>query len=622
MAGVPLTCDIPVGHHPVPSMKPSPSYLTLNRHGTFYFRIVVPRPLRALLKRQREVRRTLKTDSYRLAQKRARQYAARYEAAFDKVMSVLERDELGLTEADYLEMLELFPDFSSPKDESLPAEPVLSNEEIEARQRRREVARLLTGAYDRPIPHEHEALAKQLLELSQPYLATELRAVLPKLRDELVLRKLTPVGDHDGAEEKRQPLPNHDPAMADWTLYQVWEHQLARDRADTSSRGGQANHGGTLEERERRARVMTVLTHHKPVIQLSKLDWQAAYDAARKIKSGVKASLSPTPTSLDEFLTDDPQQMAGHERVSALIASMKQIQNHARFIDLTSVRVDELIIKPVQKRENDRSREGTPFSTDDVEAIFSGFIYKGPIPTDRTKAYPFWFWMPLVGYFTGARTNEIAQLDTADIKEIDGHPCFDFIADDPKAAEAKRIKREEARQVPIHPRLIELGFLDYVNNQRQAKQKKLFGDGLTYLPPRDDSTDHNKEGWAKSASKFFNEKPKGYLVSIGVHMPHDGKSLYSFRHTLETNLRNARRDGKSVDQSVIDAITGHQPETIASKHYDGGATIEHKRSALMHLPIPVAVMHLTSYQANFVDRFGHTLAKSIAGHRKKHSRTI
>ncbi|MFX5472266.1 hypothetical protein ABTD76_18335, partial [Acinetobacter baumannii] len=96
------------------------------------------------------------------------------------------------------------------------------------------------------------------------------------------------------------------------------------------------------------------------------------------------------------------------------------------------------------------------------------------------------------------------------------------------------VKTEEARQVPIHPRLIELGFLDYVNSQLQSKQKKLFGDGLTYLPPRNDETDHNKEGWAKAASKFFNESPKGYLVEVGVHVPHDGKSLYSFRHTLET----------------------------------------------------------------------------------------
>lgn len=87
-------------------MKSSPSYLTLNRHGTFYFRIVVPKQLRAQLNGQREVRRTLRTDSERLARRRARQFAARYEAIFDKVVSVQERDELGLTAADYEELIE------------------------------------------------------------------------------------------------------------------------------------------------------------------------------------------------------------------------------------------------------------------------------------------------------------------------------------------------------------------------------------------------------------------------------------------------------------------------------------------------------------------------------------
>jgi len=148
----------------------------------------------------------------------------------------------------------------------------------------------------------------------------------------------------------------------------------------------------------------------------------------------------------------------------------------------------------VQKRNNKRSRDGVSFSPDDVDAIFSGFIYQGVVPNDRTKAYPYWFWMPLVGYFTGARTNEIAQLDTSDIKEVCGYPCFDFCADDPKTPEAKRIKTEEARQVPIHPRLIELGFLEYVDSQRREKQNKLFGDGLTYLPSRSGATEHNKEG--------------------------------------------------------------------------------------------------------------------------------
>ncbi|MCS8504519.1 site-specific integrase [Pseudomonas aeruginosa] len=606
-------------------MKPSPSYLTRNRHGTFYFRIVIPRPLRALLNGQREVRRTLRTDSERLARRRARQFAARYEAVFDKVVSVLERDELGLTDADYEEAiaLGLIPDdktrldFSSPQDGSQPAEPVLSEKEIEARQRRREVERLLTGAYGRPIPTELEPTAQQLLEHSRIYQPTELRTILPRLRDSLAQVKVA-----DSANPATQPqAPSVDPAIASWTLYQVWQHQLERDRADKTAKGGQAKHGGTLEERERRARIMTVLTQHKPVCQLTKKDWQAAYDAARKMKAGAKASISP-PTQLADLLTEDPGQMTGHERVSALIASMKQIQNYARHLDLTTIRPDDLIINPVQKRETPRTRGGKAFTMSEVETIFSGYIYQGALPPDRTKAYPFWFWLPLIGYFTGARTNEIAQLDTADIREIDGYPCFDFCSDNPKAFEAKRIKTNEDRQIPIHPRLIELGFLDYVEDQRRAKQKKLLGDGLAYLQPRNKKADHGKEGWAKDASKFFNEGPKSYLQKIGVHGPNDGKSIYSLRHTLQTNLADAIRDGKGIAQSTIDAITGHTPQTIAGKHYDRGATLQQKLEALKLLPIPEAIQNITSYQVNFVSRFGNILTKSIQSHRMRRSRTI
>lgn len=623
---MPLRCDIFVGHHPVPNMKRNPCYLSLNRHETYYFRIVIPVSIRPLVDGKREIRRSLKTDSRRLALKRARQHAVRFESVFDRILKMIESDEYEPSEED----TELFEELTKISGEShqvgtwadstepSKTSPLLSDKELDERQRRQEVGRLLTGAYHRPVPSEQETLAQQLLDLSRPYQPTELRALLPRLRDQLVLQSFS----SPNAVDTQKSVQSFDPSMADWTLYEVWQHQLARDRSDTSSKGGQANHSGTLEERERRARVMTVLTQHKPVNSLTKHDWQDAYDAARRTRSSATASLAPTPTPRAELLTDDPKLRNGHERVSALIASMKQIQEHARFLDLTKVRADDLIIKPIEKRVTPRSRDGVPFLAEDAEAIFSGYIYQGALPANKTKAYPYWFWLPLLGYFTGARTNEIAQLDTADVKNIDGHACIDFCADDQNAFEAKRIKTGEARLVPIHPRLIEIGFLEYVDEQRRSRQKKLFSDGLTYLRSRESDTAHNKEGWAKAAGKFFNESPNGYLVTIGVHLPNDGKSLYSFRHTLETNLRNARRDGKPVDQSIIDSITGHAPQTVASKHYDGGATMEQKLAALMHLPIPAAVRYLTSYKADFVDRFGETLTKGITSHRLKRPRTI
>lgn len=156
-------------------MKPSPSYLTKNRHGTFYFRMVIPAPLRTLINSKREVRRSLKTDSRRLAIKRARQFAVRYETAFDKAISSMTTTRDGddvLTEEDIklLEELDL-PAAGAWSDQpsNTPPEPILTDEQIEARQRRREVERLLAGAYGRAIPTDQEPLASRLLELSKPY---------------------------------------------------------------------------------------------------------------------------------------------------------------------------------------------------------------------------------------------------------------------------------------------------------------------------------------------------------------------------------------------------------------------------------------------------------------------
>lgn len=142
---------------------------------------------------------------------------------FDRVLRMIERDEYEPSEED----TELFEELTkvsgelhqlgawADSTEPSKASPFLSNKELEERQRRQEVGRLLTGAYHRLIPSEHEPLAQQLLDLSQSYQPTELRAVLPRLRDELVLQRLS----SSDARAVPHSVQSFDPAMAEWTLY-------------------------------------------------------------------------------------------------------------------------------------------------------------------------------------------------------------------------------------------------------------------------------------------------------------------------------------------------------------------------------------------------------------------
>lgn len=58
--------------------------------------------------------------------------------------------------------------------------------------------------------------------------------------------------------------------------------------------------------------------------------------------------------------------------------------------------------------------------------------------------------------YTGSRIGEVAQLRRGDIVDVDGvHPMIQL------TPEAGTIKDGEFRHVPVHPRLIELGFLEW-----------------------------------------------------------------------------------------------------------------------------------------------------------------
>ncbi|MCY1289863.1 hypothetical protein D9M70_389740 [compost metagenome] len=245
--------------------------------------------------------------------------------------------------------------------------------------------------------------------------------------------------------------------------------------------------------------------------------------------------------------------------------------------------------------------------------------------------------MPLLGYFTGARANELAQLDVADItQELIGSGrgkskelvwCINFREDPPGTPERKRIKTGENRIVPIHPRLLELGFLDYVQAQRKDGQKKLYGDGLSYAEPQE-GAENNKEGWLKNAGRHFSAIPsdgepkKGYFWRVGVHTEaEDGKTLYSFRKTLITALNDAIRDGASIAERTVQTIIGHAPTTIMHRHYDEHATPRQMLAALQHMPIPDAIRDLKGYQIDLVRRLGKKLDKSIDDWRSGKRRT-
>lgn len=81
-------------------------------------------------------------------------------------------------------------------------------------------------------------------------------------------------------------------------------------------------------------------------------------------------------------------------------------------------------------------------------------------------------WIPLIILFDGMRNNEIAQLYVDDILEQDGIPLFRIWDTDVRN---QRVKVEASqRNLPIHSKLIELGFMSYVQKMKTSGQDQLF----------------------------------------------------------------------------------------------------------------------------------------------------
>ncbi|MDR3510928.1 MAG: tyrosine-type recombinase/integrase [Caulobacteraceae bacterium] len=184
-----------------------------------------------------------------------------------------------------------------------------------------------------------------------------------------------------------------------------------------------------------------------------------------------------------------------------------------------------------------------PFSNDQLRAIFNAPLYRGCMDdeygyADVGPARPrrARFWVPLIALFSGMRMNEICQLDVSDIRLVDGVDCFLITSRSTDGGDDKKVKTSTSeRFVPIHPRLTEIGFMDFVDERRRNGSAKLFPE-LTLS-----TTGYYSDPFSKWFRRFIH-KAKATGPKTCFH---------SFRHCFRDALREAR-----IDHDVALALGG------------------------------------------------------------------
>lgn len=165
-----------------------------------------------------------------------------------------------------------------------------------------------------------------------------------------------------------------------------------------------------------------------------------------------------------------------------------------------------------------------------VESLHSKQKAKGSSP-DR------WL-IPLVALLAGMRIEEICQLQKNDVKQIDGIWCFDVYQEGEnrvKTANSERI-------VPVHPQLIELGFLEYHKSVKHAqlwpRVKRING-----------RSSHKWGQWFQT----FNKR----------HVTADGRYVF---HSLRHNFANGLKQ-QGIQEQVIAELVGHSRGSITMETY-------------------------------------------------------
>ncbi|MEH6521100.1 DUF6538 domain-containing protein [Sulfitobacter sp.] len=163
-------------------------------------------------------------------------------------------------------------------------------------------------------------------------------------------------------------------------------------------------------------------------------------------------------------------------------------------------------------------------------------------------------WVPLLCAFTGARVAEITQLRKEDIRKEEGQWIVRITPD------AGTVKSGGYRDVPLHPQVIEEGFVTFLENSKAGPLFHTATDPAKY------------EQFARTTA----EKLSKWLRTANL-VPEDVQPSHGWRHRFKTLCREY-----GIPDGTYDAIQGHSGKT-ASANY-GDVTLKTKVIAIECLP--------------------------------------
>lgn len=285
----------------------------------------------------------------------------------------------------------------------------------------------------------------------------------------------------------------------------------------------------TIEDNTYQAELLIYILSDKPINKYTLNDAKAFRDKALQLPPRTTKLLKKNPDKTVSELISEADSTISISTYNHYVRNLSSVFEFA-------ITEGYVMHNPFKKmfitRKIKKSSLRDTLTPDEIKLIFKA--------TEKSrKAYQ--YWLPRIALYSGCRLNEICQLYVEDIQTVDSIPCIHVQA----TRTDQRIKSPSSeRLIPIHSKLICLGFLEYIDSLKRSG--RLFPE-LNYS---------DRAGYSSMPSRWFLDLRKK------VNLTEEGKSFHSFRHTVADILK-----GKDYSEALVSGLLGHSNSSITYNRY-------------------------------------------------------
>jgi integrase len=524
---------------------------------TYYFRCRIPVDLKTLFQGSEDFKRSLRTKSLVQARKQLKVWSYRTEYVFSMMRSgMLTREQIQRIAEDWkhetLQNLEWIREAGySPTDgEALDLQLEQEGDfEAEAREA---LAHNDFTRIDRDVRSLLEENAPGVAVGSPEYGALA-RAILQKLVEVHQVEQQRMVGNYqngydDRPEASTRPVtapksavsltPNPSPSLTEVINKYIAALRLQGNADDR-----------TVGEYEHPCRFFAKVMKDKAIATVTRDDVREFLSILKRWPKHATKKEEYRGKSIEEILQMNPTDTLGATTIYKHIARLSGFMGWA-------VREEYILKNPTEGQvpaKKDRmakdSEEPSAFDTDDLRRMVDGWLEEHK--AGKLKDHPERLWVPLISLYGGQRLNEVCQLHIQDIKQDKATGVWFFDVEETEDDDKKLKTAASRRRVPIHPELIDLGFLEYFQRMKEGGHPRLFM-----------NLNKTSRGYHRKFSYWFlgGQRCPAFLRLYVTQDPK--KNFHSFRHSLTTALK-----GQLVSGTVINEIIGHAHGNLAHDRY-------------------------------------------------------